>query len=90
MNPSKVSGAAIAAAAVALFVSGCTHTAGTSATTAAPSSGDVMVKCYGANACKGQAECKTAMNGCKGQNACKGKGFHMMGEQACVDRLGRT
>jgi hypothetical protein len=49
------------------------------------------VKCYGANACKGQAECKTSMNACKGHNACKGKGFVTTdSEKACVERLGRT
>ena len=52
--------------------------------------GTVKIKCYGANACKGQAECKTAMNECKGHNACKGKGFLSMTEKDCVDRLGRA
>ncbi len=55
----------------------------------ADASGAVKVKCYGANACKGQAECKTAASACKGHNACKGQGFVMMEEQACVDHLGR-
>jgi hypothetical protein len=50
----------------------------------------VKVKCYGANACKGQAECKSSMNSCKGQNACKGQGFMNLTEKACVERLGRT
>ena len=53
-------------------------------------SGAVKVKCYGANACKGQAECKTAVNGCKGQNACKAQGFVMLTEQACINQLGRA
>lgn len=84
---SRFTGVALAAAAVTLFIAGCTspgsgmHMADTSS---------VKVKCYGANACKGQAECKTAMNGCKGQNACKAQGFVMLPEQACVDRVGRA
>ena len=51
--------------------------------------GTVKVRCYGANSCKGQAECKTAMNSCKGHNSCKGKGFVMMTEQACLEKFGR-
>jgi hypothetical protein len=50
----------------------------------------VKVKCYGANACKGQAECKTSMNACKGQNACKGKGFIATDEKSCLERFGRS
>jgi len=49
-----------------------------------------MVKCYGANACKGHSECKSSMNGCKGKNACKGKGFEQMTEKACVEKIGRS
>ena len=44
----------------------------------------VKVKCYGANTCKGQAECKTSMNSCKGQ------GFVTMGEKACLEHFGRS
>jgi len=81
----RLMGAAVTAAAAMLFV------AGGGAATAADSSGAVKVKCYGANACKGQAECKTSMNDCKGHNACKGKGFvSTENEKACVERLGRT
>ena len=80
---SKLVGAALAAAAAALFV--------TSAPVLAADSGSaVKVKCYGANACKGKAECKTSMNACKGHNECKGKGFSMMEEKACIERFGRT
>jgi hypothetical protein len=77
----RLVGAAVAAAAAALFVAG---TPGTGVAADA-----VKVKCYGANACKGKAECKTSMNECKGQNACKGKGFVMMDEKACLERFGR-
>jgi len=65
----RLVGAAVATAAAMLFV------AGGGVATAADDGGAVKVKCYGANACKGQAECKTSMNACKGHNACKGKGF---------------
>jgi uncharacterized membrane protein len=76
-------GIAVATAAAGLFLAGAPGIA-------ADDSGAVKVKCYGANACKGQAECKSSMNSCKGQNACKGKGFVNLTEKACVERLGRT
>jgi uncharacterized membrane protein len=85
---SALSGVALAAAAATLFLAGCASEGGAPAKSA--DSGAVTVKCYGANSCKGQAECKTAMNACKGQNSCKGKGFVSLTEQACVDRLGRV
>jgi len=81
-------GVALAAAAATLFVAGCKSM--DSAPAQSADSGAVKVKCYGANSCKGQAECKTAMNSCKGQNSCKGHGFLSLTEQACVDRLGRV
>ncbi|HYL18830.1 MAG TPA: hypothetical protein VEV20_09115 [Burkholderiales bacterium] len=80
---SKLLGVAVAAAAAAMFVAG-------SASMAADSGSAVKVKCYGANACKGQAECKTSMNSCKGHNECKGKGFVQMDEKACLDKVGRS
>jgi uncharacterized membrane protein len=86
-HTSRLAGVALAAAAAALFVTGCQSTSSAPQTADA---GAVKVKCYGANSCKGQAECKTAMNSCKGQNSCKGHGFLSMTEQACVDRLGRA
>lgn len=86
-NRSTLAGAALAAAAAALFVTGCSSM-GDGIKTA--DAGTVKVKCYGANACKGQAECKTSMNECKGHNACKGQGFMSLSEQACVERLGRA
>jgi hypothetical protein len=84
----RMAGAAIAVAAAALFVGGFSSI-GTSVAQA-NDSGSVKVKCYGANACKGQGECKTAMNECKGHNACKGQGFEMLTERACVEKLGRA
>ena len=85
---SGLAGVALAAAAATLFVAGCKSM--DSATSQSADSGAVKMKCYGANSCKGQAECKTAMNSCKGQNSCKGHGFLSLTEQACVDRLGRV
>lgn len=78
----RVTGLALASAAAALFVSAA-------APVIAADGGAVKVKCYGANACKGKAECKTSMSACKGHNACKGQGFVMMDEKSCLDTLGR-
>lgn len=78
----KIAGAAVAAAAAAMFL--------TAIPSIAADDGAVKVRCYGANACKGQAECKTSMNSCKGHNACKGKGFVSMSEKACLDHFSRT
>ena len=78
----RVAALAIASAAATLFVMGAPAAS-------AADDGTVKVRCYGANSCKGQAECKTAMNSCKGHNACKGKGFVMMTEQACLAQFGR-
>ena len=84
---SKLTGVALAAAAAMLFIAGCASSGTSSMQTA--DAGAVKVKCYGANACKGQSECKTALNDCKGQNACKAKGYVTLTEQACIDQLGR-
>lgn len=48
-----------------------------------------QVHCGGINACKGQADCKTASNACKGQNACKGKGFKAMSADDCEEAGGQ-
>lgn len=48
------------------------------------------VQCYGANACKGKSECKTATSGCSGHNACKGKGYITMSAEDCAKAGGRT
>ena len=77
----KLAGVAVATVAAALFAAGLAGTA---------TAQEVKVKCYAANACKGKSECKTSMSSCKGKNACKGKGFEMMTEKACVERLGRA
>ncbi|MGH8679124.1 MAG: BufA2 family periplasmic bufferin-type metallophore [Burkholderiales bacterium] len=80
MNRRLVS-VAIATAAAALFAAGAVGTA---------SGQDVKVKCYGSNSCKGHSDCKTSMSSCKGKNACKGKGFEMMEEKACIEKVGRA
>lgn len=54
---------------------------------AAVAAGD-KVHCYGLNSCKGQADCKTALNECKGQNSCKGHGFKGMAAKACLESGG--
>lgn len=80
----KSSGILIATAAAAIFAAG--------SVTAADSGANAQkaeVQCFGINACKGQAACKTAQNACKGQNSCKGKGFVMAAsKQACTDKGG--
>ena len=83
MNKTKsMTGLAIAAAAASLFASGLAGAADDNAS-------GVQIKCFGANACKGHGQCKTAMNECKGHNACSGKGFVEMTEKACIEKLGR-
>ena len=54
----RLSGVALAAAAATLFLAGCASEGSAPAKTADSSA--VTVKCYGANSCKGQAECKQA------------------------------
>lgn len=77
MTMSLKSGAAIAATAAALFLSGTIVSSVSIAAT------DAKGQCMGANSCKGTAACKTAANACKGQNACKGKGFLEMMKADC-------
>ena len=84
----KISGMTLAVAAATVFASGCASQGGSADSMADGSA--VKVKCYGANACKGHAECQTAMNACKGQNECKGQGFTSVSDKECIDILGRT
>lgn len=74
----KVSGIAVATAAAALF-----------ALAPVSASAEEMVKCMGANACKGQSACKTASSSCKGLNSCKGHGFVEVSKAEC-GKLGGT
>jgi hypothetical protein len=89
MENTKMSGVAIAALAAAFFVTGCAGT-GTAKTDLANMGGSQVgskVKCYSANACKGQSACKSGKHACKGQNACSGQGFMWMGEGECMTML---
>jgi uncharacterized membrane protein len=76
MKLANRSGAAIAAAAAALFLAG--------AAMAPAHAEEAKGQCTGANSCKGQGACKSASNACKGQNACKGKGFLSLTKADCL------
>ncbi len=80
----KASGAAIATAAAALFLSGM------SGVTVAAEGTSADVHCYGVTSCKGTSACKTASNACKGQNSCKGQGFLTMSAEECAKKGGKT
>lgn len=81
---SRSAGFLVATAAAALFAAG-TATAADNGSAAQKTE----VQCFGINACKGQAACKTAQNECKGQNSCKGHGFVMAAsKKACTDQGG--
>jgi hypothetical protein len=69
MKTKIVSGASLAAAAIALAVNGMSVSA------ALAKKGGAPVHCAGINSCKGMSACKTASNACKGQNSCKGQGW---------------
>jgi uncharacterized membrane protein len=75
------SGAALAAAALTLAISG-------TAIPQAQAAGDTYV-CSGVNACKGQSDCHSYTNSCKGQNSCKGKGWKLLTSLECT-RMGGT
>lgn len=77
MKMSSKSGAALAATAAALLMSGAV---GVSTSMAAA---DAKGHCVGANACGGKGACKTAKNECKGHNKCKGQGFLEMTKAEC-------
>ena len=70
MDRKTITGAALAAAVGAMFLS-------TPVLAQSSSAKPASVKCIGGNSCKGQSSCKTASNGCMGQNSCKGKGWVM-------------
>jgi hypothetical protein len=81
MKISVTSGAAIAAAAAALFVAG--------AASGPLRAEEAKIHCMGVNACKGQSACKTATSSCNGLNACKGQGFLEMTEAECIKAGGK-
>lgn len=76
MNKIKITGAALAISAAAMFSMAPAHASSSDA-------GSTMVQCAGVNSCKGQGSCKTANNSCKGQNSCKGKGNMTMTKEDC-------
>ena len=77
------SGRALAAAAFTLAVTGVVMSP-------APASAGSKVTCYGVNACKSQAACKTSTHSCKGQNACKGQGWITTTAEQCAAWGGKT
>ena len=81
--------ATLALTAAMLALSACAVAANTpkGSTGAAVAASD-KVHCYGINSCKGQAECKTAVNDCKGLNACKSQGFKASTAKSCLDQGG--
>jgi uncharacterized membrane protein len=82
MKMTVKSGAVLAAAALSFAVSGVALTTASQA-----ASGKVM--CVGVNSCKGQSECKTAMNNCKGMNSCKGHGWLSLSKADCKKMGGK-
>jgi hypothetical protein len=70
----KLTGIAIAAAAAGMF---------STLTVTNAFAADATMHCAGANACKGQNDCKGAKNACKGQGSCKGTGFKEMTKADC-------
>ena len=75
MNRKVIKGMTLATAAAGLFAMSAGFT-----TVAAQ---DAKMACAGANACKGQSDCKGAKSSCKGQNACKGQGMKLMSKADC-------
>lgn len=84
-----LNGARIAALAAAFAASSMAFAADAPAgSTGKAISASDTVHCYGTNACKGQADCKTTQNECKGQNACKGHGFKASKAADCLSSGG--
>jgi hypothetical protein len=74
MRNKKLVGFTLATTAAVLF-----------ATMPAPSAfaDTTAIPCYGANACKGQSDCRSIKNACSGENSCKGRGLTMMQPEEC-------
>jgi len=81
-------GIALLASAVAgLLAVGVASNA--NATDAGASTSSTKVKCYGANACKGQGGCAGAGHACAGKNACAGQGVvETSTKEACLAMKG--
>jgi uncharacterized membrane protein len=86
MDRRSITGAVLATAVGAIFLSG----AGFAQSSSTNSSTQSSVKCIGGNSCKGQSSCKSANNGCMGQNSCKGKGWiTATSSKECTDKGGK-
>jgi hypothetical protein len=86
MDRKTVTGAVLAAAVGAMFLTTPVFAQGSSGSSASGAS----VKCVGGNSCKGQSSCKTASSGCAGQNSCKGKGWVTTASiKVCTDKGGK-
>jgi hypothetical protein len=86
MDRKTITGAVLAAAVGAMFLTTPVFAQGSSGNSASGAN----VKCVGGNSCKGQSSCKTASNGCMGQNSCKGKGWVMAtSAKVCTDKGGK-
>jgi len=82
MKMNILSGATLAATAVALALGG---------TVVSPAAAkSASVQCAGINSCKGKSACKTANNGCKGQNSCKGQGWLPAKSKTACEAKGGT
>lgn len=55
-----------------------------------PTAHNALVKCVGANSCKGKSACQTANSACKGMNNCKGKGYIMTSLKHCKQKGGKV
>lgn len=69
MKEKIVSGASLAAVAVAMALNGVTTVP------ALAKKASTSVHCAGINSCKGMSSCKTAKSSCKGMNSCKSQGW---------------
>ncbi len=85
MERKTITGAVLAAAVGAMFLTTPVFAQSSSGNSASGAS----VKCVGGNSCKGQSSCKTASNGCMGQNSCKGKGWVTATSAKVCTRQGR-
>lgn len=82
MKQTSKTALALAAAAAALFATGCSTMCG--------ESHEALVKCAGSNACKGSSECATPSNSCKGRNSCKSSGWTYTSKSECVSHGGKV
>jgi hypothetical protein len=88
MSISRKTAFAAAAASLALSSSVAFAAPAPTGSTGAALGAEDAVHCYGVNACKGHADCKTTEHECKGMNSCKGHGFKAMAAGACLTKGG--